>query len=67
MVFQHKRLLHRFAKIRINNKIKSIESMEIRCKLLGIEAPKRVDVTTAGEKIEFKGFNFLPYTKLEGK
>jgi hypothetical protein len=38
-----------------------------RCKLLGIEAPKRVDVTTAGEKIEFKGFNFLPYTKLEGK
>lgn len=41
--------------------------MEIRRKLLGIEAPKRVDVTTAGEKIEFKGFNFLPYTKLEGK
>ena len=41
--------------------------MEIRCKLLGIEAPKRVDVTTAGEKIEFKGFNFLPYTKLECK
>lgn len=38
-----------------------------RCKLLGIEAPKRVDVTTAGEKIEFKGFNFLPYTKLERK
>ena len=33
-----------------------------RCKLLGIEAPKRVDVTSAGEKIEFKGFKFLPYT-----
>ena len=41
--------------------------MEIRRKLFGIEAPKRVDVTSAGVKIEFKGFNFLPYTKLEGK
>lgn len=41
--------------------------IEIRCKLLGIEAPKRVDVTSAGEKIEFKGFKFFTVYEIGGK
>lgn len=39
--------------------------VEMRCKLLGIEPPKKVDVTTGGDKVEFKGFNFLPYTEIK--
>lgn len=42
--------------------------IEQRCKLLGIEAAKKVDLTTGGQTLEFKGFNFLPYTpEADGK
>jgi hypothetical protein len=41
------------------NGIKSC--IELRCKLMGSLTTK-IDVTTGGEKVEFKGFGFLPYT-----
>lgn len=41
------------------DRIKAINQLS---KMSGWDSVNKIDITTGGEKMEFKGFNFLPYT-----
>lgn len=41
------------------DRIKAINQLS---KMSGWDSANKIDITTGGEKMEFKGFNFLPYT-----
>ena len=51
-----------YVKIELYDKLKAMDTIN---KMLGFDAPTKIDVA-GGEKVEFKGFNFLPWTPEAG-
>jgi len=48
-----------YVKVELYDKLKALDSIN---KMLGFDAPTKIDVASNGDKVEFKGFSFLPYT-----